>query len=169
MINLDDKKCKISHWVSLSFDRNTTAYFDSFGIEYIPQEVLNIIRDKSITLNIFIIQDNHSLRCGFYCVAFIEYKIARKILLDYLNLFSQNDYKKNEKKNNYFKDKYAKPQVYINNKTDEARNYVIEEIKHNDLMNERFKKTCKYLNYVEHLLILASTVTSCVSISAFSS
>ena len=36
-------------------------------------------------------------------------------------------------------------------------------------MNERFKKTCKYLNYVEHLLILASTVTSCVSISAFSS
>ena len=96
--NLDDKKCKISHWVSLSIDRNTTAYFDSFGIEYIPQEVLNIIRDKSITLNIFIIQDNHSLRCGFYCVAFIEYKIAGKILLDYLNLFSQNDYKKNEKK-----------------------------------------------------------------------
>ena len=98
MTNLDDKKCKISHWVSLSIDRNTTAYFDSFGIEYIPQEVLNIIRDKSITLNIFIIQDNHSLRCGFYCVAFIEYKIAGKILLDYLNLFSQNDYKKNEKK-----------------------------------------------------------------------
>ena len=29
------------------------------------------------------------------------------------------------------------------------------------------KKTRKYLNYVEHLLILASTVTGCVSISAF--
>ena len=27
----------------------------------------------------------------------------------------------------------------------------------------------KYLNYVEHLLILASTITGCVSISAFTS
>ena len=30
-------------------------------------------------------------------------------------------------------------------------------------------KTPKYLNYVEHLLILASSVTGCVSISAFAS
>ena len=36
-------------------------------------------------------------------------------------------------------------------------------------MKEKYKKTRKYLNYVEHLLILASTVTGCVSISAFAS
>ena len=36
-------------------------------------------------------------------------------------------------------------------------------------MKEKYEKTCKYLNYVEHLLILASTVTGCVSISAFAS
>ena len=36
-------------------------------------------------------------------------------------------------------------------------------------MREKCKKTCKYLNYVEHLLILASKVTRCVSISVFSS
>ena len=36
-------------------------------------------------------------------------------------------------------------------------------------MSGKHKKTCKYLNYVEHLLILASTVTSCVSVSAFTS
>ena len=29
-------------------------------------------------------------------------------------------------------------------------------------MNEKYRKTCKYLDYVEHLLILASTVTGCV-------
>ena len=29
------------------------------------------------------------------------------------------------------------------------------------------KKTCKYLNYVEHLLNLASKITSCVSVSVF--
>ena len=30
-------------------------------------------------------------------------------------------------------------------------------------MSEKYKKTCKYLNYVEDLLILASTVTGCIS------
>ena len=34
-------------------------------------------------------------------------------------------------------------------------------------MSEEYKKTCKYLNYVEHLFILVSTVIGCVSISAF--
>ena len=52
---------------------------------------------------------------------------------------------------------------------DETRNYLLDEINHKDLMKEKYKKTCKYLNYVEHLLILASTVTGCVSISAFAS
>ena len=36
-------------------------------------------------------------------------------------------------------------------------------------MSEKYKKTCKFLNYVQWLLILVSAVTSCVSISAFDS
>ena len=36
-------------------------------------------------------------------------------------------------------------------------------------MSEKYKNTCKYLSYVKHLLILASTVSGCVSISAFTS
>ena len=52
---------------------------------------------------------------------------------------------------------------------DETRNYLLEEIKHNDLMSEEYKKTCKYLNSVEQLLILVSTVTGCISVSAFAS
>ena len=31
------------------------------------------------------------------------------------------------------------------------------------------KKFCKILNYIQHLLVLASTVTRCVSIYAFAS
>ena len=115
VINLDDKNSKGTHWVSLFIDRNVTIYFDSFGIEYIPLEVLNKIKDKSITPNIFRIQDNESIMCGFYFIAFIEYMLARKTLLDYTNLFSPNDYKKNDKIiYNYFKDKYdrrSKPQL----------------------------------------------------------
>ena len=113
MINLDDKNSKRTHWVSLFIDKNTAVYFDSFGIEYIPQEVLNKIKDKSITHNIFRIHNNVSIMCGFFCIAFIEYMLAGKTLLDHTNLFSPNDYKKNDKIiYKYFKDKYVKRSKY---------------------------------------------------------
>ena len=73
------------------------VYLDSFGIEYISKEVFNKIKDKSITHNIFRIQENESIMRGFYCVVCIEYMISGKTLLDYTNLFSLNKYKKNGK------------------------------------------------------------------------
>ena len=36
-------------------------------------------------------------------------------------------------------------------------------------MIEKYKKTCKYLNYLENLFILVSTITGCVLISTFAS
>ena len=53
-------------------------------------------------------------------------------------------------------------------KTDETRNHLLVEIKHNDLTSEKYK-TCKYVNYVEHLLILTSTITDSIASSAFAS
>ena len=49
------------------------------------------------------------------------------------------------------------------------RNYFIEEINQNDLMNRKHKKVCTTLSYVEHLLILVSAVTGCASNPAFAS
>ena len=80
VINLDDRNSKGTHWVSLFIDRNLAVYFDSFRIDYIPQEVLNKIKDKSVTHNIFRIQDNKSVMCEFYCIAFKEYMLAEKTL-----------------------------------------------------------------------------------------
>ena len=54
-------------------------------------------------------------------------------------------------------------------KNNETRNYLLDELKHNNLMSEQYNKTSCYLNYVENVLILASTVTGCISISAFAS
>ena len=51
--NADHKNSKGIHCVSLFIDSNLVIYFDSFGTEYIPQEVLKKIKDKSITHNIF--------------------------------------------------------------------------------------------------------------------
>ena len=52
---------------------------------------------------------------------------------------------------------------------DETRNYFLEEIKQNELMSKKHKKVCKTLYYIEHFLILASTITGCIWISAFAS
>ena len=52
---------------------------------------------------------------------------------------------------------------------DETRNYFLEEIKQNELMSNMHKTFCTTLKYIEHFLILASTITRCISISDFSS
>ena len=97
--------------MSLFIDINTALYFDSFVNEYILQEILKKIKHKSITHNIFRIQDNESIMCGFYDIAFIEYVLSGKILLDYTNLFPPNDYIYDKIVYKYFKDKYVKSWV----------------------------------------------------------
>ena len=62
VINLNHKKGKGTHQVSLFFGRNIAIFWDSFGTEYIPLEVLNKVRDKS---NIFRVQDDGSIVCRF--------------------------------------------------------------------------------------------------------
>ena len=52
---------------------------------------------------------------------------------------------------------------------DETRNYLTKEINQNELMIKKHKKVCTTLNYVEHFLILGSTITGCVCISVFAS
>ena len=52
---------------------------------------------------------------------------------------------------------------------DETRNHFLEKIKQRELMNRKHKKVSTTLNYIEHFFILASTVSGCISISAFAS
>ena len=65
-------KIKWTLWVSLFIVRNTAVYVDPFGTEYIPQDVLNKIKHKSINQNIPEIQSDDSI-FGFHCIVFIEY------------------------------------------------------------------------------------------------
>ena len=51
---------------------------------------------------------------------------------------------------------------------DELRNYLIEEMYRNELMTKKYKKICRVLNYIDHRLIVISTITGCVSVSTFS-
>ena len=45
--------------------------------------------------NIFRVQANDSVMCGYFCIRFIDFMLAGKKLTDYTSLFSPYDFKKN--------------------------------------------------------------------------
>ena len=94
-INLDEYENMGTHWVSLFVKPKYTVYFDSFGIEHMPKEINKFIGNNDIKSNIFRIQAYDSIMCGYFCIEFINYMLKGKTLLDYTNLFSPNDFKKN--------------------------------------------------------------------------
>ena len=105
VINLDEYENTGTHWVSLfvkpkytteSSSSERTVYFDSFGVEHIPKEINKFIGNSDIKSNIFRIQAYNSIMCGYFCIEFINYVLKGKTLLDYTNLFSPDNFKKND-------------------------------------------------------------------------
>ena len=97
LINLDEYKNTGTHWVSLFVKPKYTVYFDSFGVERIPKEINKFFGNKKIKASIFRIQPYDSIMCGYFCIEFINYMLKGKKLFDYTNLFSPNDFKKNDR------------------------------------------------------------------------
>ena len=78
-------------------NKNSVTYFDSFEVEHIPKETKALIdRSLSITTNIFRIQVYDSIMCGYFCIGFIDFMLAGKTLTEFTNLFSPNNFKKND-------------------------------------------------------------------------
>ena len=96
VINLDEYENTGTHWVALFVKPKYTVYFDSFGIEHIPKEINKFIGNNDIKSNIFRIQAYDSIMCRYFCIEFINYMLKGEALLDYTNLFSPNDFKKND-------------------------------------------------------------------------
>ena len=72
----------------------------SFRVEHILKE--KVIRNKNITTNIYRMQGYNSIICGYFCIRFIDFMLKGKSLLEYKDLFSPNDYEKNDKIIKYF-------------------------------------------------------------------
>ena len=61
--------------------------------------------NKSIKANIFGVQSNNSIMCGYFCIGFIDFMLAGKMLTDFTSLFSPYDFEKNDNIIlSYFKD-----------------------------------------------------------------
>ena len=50
----------------------------------------------SITKNIFRIKTYDLIMCGYFRIGFIDFKLARKTLTEFTNLFSPNNFKRND-------------------------------------------------------------------------
>ena len=82
------------------------------GVEHIPKEIKTFINptssfvlhsplcdashNKNIKTNIFRIQAYDSIMCGYFCIGFIDFMLVEKTLTKYTNLFSPNNFKKND-------------------------------------------------------------------------
>ena len=83
---------------------NNVTYFDSFGAEHIPKEIKIFLDNKNIQTNIFRIKAYDPIICGYFYIGFIDFMLKGKSLTDFANLFSPNDFKKNDDVIlNYFK------------------------------------------------------------------
>ena len=76
---------------------NDVTYFDSFSVEHIPKKIKAFIdHSLSIATNIFRIQAYDSIMCRYFCIGFIDFMLAGKTLNEFTNLFSLNNFKKND-------------------------------------------------------------------------
>ena len=69
VINLDEYSDIGTHWIALYVKNNDITYFDSFGVEHIPKEIIKFINCSSsstlqnIKTNIFRIQSYDLIMC----------------------------------------------------------------------------------------------------------
>ena len=96
VINLDEYGDLGTHWIALFFNGNEIVDFDSFGVERVPEEIKGFVKNKNIIVNIFRVQANDSVMCGYFCIGFIDFILAGKKLTDFTNMFSPHDFKKND-------------------------------------------------------------------------
>ena len=96
VINLDEYHDIGTHWIALYVNNKIVTYFDSFGVEHIPKEIMKFILRKKIITNIYRIQAHDSIMCGYFCIGFINFMFNCKSFTDYTNLFSPNDFNKND-------------------------------------------------------------------------
>ena len=74
--------------IALYVKDNEVIYFDSFGVEHVPKEIKKFIGHKNIKTNIFRIQADNPIMCGYFCILFADYMFKGKTLIDYASLFS---------------------------------------------------------------------------------
>ena len=95
VIKLDEYAYVGTHWIALFCNKNEIVYFDSFGVEHVPEKIKEFVGNENIKANIFRVQAKNSVICGYFCIGFIDFMLAGKKFTDFTNMFLRYDFKKN--------------------------------------------------------------------------
>ena len=178
MINLDEYENTGTHWVALFVKTNELIYFDSFGIEHIPKEINKFIGNSAIARiksNIFRTQAYDSIMCGYFCIEFINYMLKGKALLDYANLFSPDDFKKNDRvikrifKMNNIIELIDTANKYRLDEINKIRDYFNNEIKERKDIMKKLNKYLVSFDYLDKMFITLSPSFGTLSITSYAS
>jgi hypothetical protein len=97
IVNLDNSKGGGTHWVALIHKPEYTIYFDSFGVIPAPQ-IINNCKSKILYYSIFIIQQQLSVLCGYFCIGLLHFiqndktKSIKNRFNNYTKLFYDNSF-----------------------------------------------------------------------------
>ena len=96
VINLDEYADVGTHWTALFCNRSEIAYFDSFGVQHVPEEIKEFVGNKNIIANIFRVQANILVMRGHFCIVFVNFMLAGKKWTDFTSIFSRYDFEEND-------------------------------------------------------------------------
>ena len=94
VIKLDEYGDIGTHWIPLFCNRSGIIYFDSFGANMFLKKLKNLL--GNIIANIFRVQANNSIMCGYVCNGFIDFMFTDEKLTDFASLLSPHNSKKND-------------------------------------------------------------------------
>ena len=181
--------------MTLYANNKTVPYFDSFGVEHIPKEIMKFIDNKNIITNVLRIQAYDSIMCGYFCIGFINFMLKGNSLTDFTNLFLPKDFKENDdiilnyfltifkmvecnfvERSNIYPNLNAIPlneiplsdqQHFRLNKINEIKDYFAAEIKERELMSKILSKYIAFCDYFDKSLIVLSATSGSISIASF--
>ena len=97
MLKIKDGVNLGTHWIALYVNGENVIYFDRFGVEHVSKDIKKIISNKNILTNVYRIQTDDSITCGYFLIGFIDFIWKGTSLLQCKNLFPPNEYKNNDK------------------------------------------------------------------------
>ena len=161
VINLDEYADVCTDWIALFCKRSEIFYFDSLGVEHVPEEIKEFIRNKNIIANIFPVQENNSMMCEYFCIGFINFMFAGKNLKDFTSLLS--------KMNEIDKKNLTDQTKFRLNEINKIENYFNSETTQRKSCIKKLSKFVTTFDYIDKVLIILSATSGGVSIISLTS
>ena len=164
VINLDEYEDVGTHWIALFCNKSEIVYFDSFGVEHVPEKIKEFIGHKNTEANIFRVQANNSVMCGYFFIGFIDFMLAGKKLTDFMNLFSPHDFEKNDVMNEIDRTNLTDQTKFRLNEISKIEKHFHQEINQRTSCSKKLSKYVAAFDYIDKILIVLSATSGEVCI-----